>query len=105
MPPKPVAGDLKIVYKFAWLPKRIKNKVIWMEYYKQLYEWKWHKHIMIFWTVIDVIGWVLVGEKIDRGTPRMYPLPMPPWYDKNDLLQKEKWEQVNKDMLIDDFKR
>lgn len=38
--PKPVEGDIKIKRKFAWTTKRIGDKIIWLEWYTQLYEYR-----------------------------------------------------------------
>lgn len=32
--PKPVEGDLKVVTKFAWLPKAIGDRKVWLENYQ-----------------------------------------------------------------------
>jgi len=33
-------GDRKEIIKFAWFPIRIKNKIIWLRNYKEIYEYK-----------------------------------------------------------------
>lgn len=34
---KPVEGDYKIKKCFAWWPKRVENRLIWLESYKEIY--------------------------------------------------------------------
>lgn len=39
-------GDSKEVVRFAWLPKRIGNTVIWLESYRTLYAWIEAKYVI-----------------------------------------------------------
>lgn len=38
--PEPNIGDIKVVKKFAWLPKKHKGYKYWLQFYQEFWEWK-----------------------------------------------------------------
>jgi hypothetical protein len=54
----PETGDLKVVNRFAWLPKRVGKHMIWMEHYQMLYEYRKSKGpycvVQGAWHLVDI---------------------------------------------------
>ena len=56
--PEPKLGDIRIKIKFAWLPTKIENKMIWLEKYKSVqgYE-RWYRGIFhgydYYWSEVE----------------------------------------------------
>lgn len=44
---KPKEGDQRIDKRFAWWPRRVKNRLIWLESYNKVYEFKVRKRVII----------------------------------------------------------
>jgi hypothetical protein len=69
---KPVHGDHKIIKRFAWLPKWINDKKIWLQSYQLVYEYKVkeRRHLPIIGPyvlplVTGIWGeWELISSKI-----------------------------------------
>lgn len=49
--PMPKTGQRKFIKRFAWVPMRIGDTVIWLEHYMVWYEWK---DDQIGWWVINI---------------------------------------------------
>lgn len=66
---KPQAGDYRIDKVFAWTPRKVENKRIWLEYYKKVYQYKFRDRYVYCqgYGVIDVVycgGWDLITEQL-----------------------------------------
>jgi len=62
---EPEIGDLKTVNKYAYFPKRIGDKLIWLHKYQELYEYREYE-TMLYRTTIMVTchKWCLIDTKI-----------------------------------------
>lgn len=83
------AGDLKIVTRFAWWPRRVDGMTVWLQRYQYLYEWIIRMRPLpyvqgmrkVYWAELG--EWELIAEKVlfrDTGVPHYAPPkpPMPP---------------------------
>lgn len=65
---KPEIGDYRIEYKFAWWPKRVQNKIIWLEKYKRVFEYRRRNRLVnLHYAVIelkDYPAWDLIAEQL-----------------------------------------
>jgi hypothetical protein len=66
--PKPKEGDIKEERKFAWWPKKVEDKLIWLEHYKAISKFIFRHRIHDFgnygiWKVFGG-GWEVVEEKL-----------------------------------------
>lgn len=67
----PQEGDYKIKRRFAWWPRRVQDKIIWLEKYNQVYEFRTRRRVLIFpgtglihqgvWG-----GWDLITEQLKK---------------------------------------
>lgn len=69
---EPEEGDYKIVKRFAWLPIKIENKLIWLERYKEIYQYKIRKRVICALQIYiyheAVYGdWDLVTKKLIKN--------------------------------------
>lgn len=100
--PKPVEGDLKIEHRFAWWPKRINDKKVWLEKYSILYEWRVRRRMLPYFTGMTEIfyhvfgDWDKVGERIHRGIPFMDNPPPPPNSSKEKLVEWDRFIKQEK---------
>jgi hypothetical protein len=64
--PIPEVGDFKIIRRFAWFPKTVEDKVIWLEKYKRVYEYrpKVDYYPGTFLRAADCLGWDLIAEQL-----------------------------------------
>ena len=75
--PGPKSGDIKTINHFAWLPTRINDTLIWLEWYNKQVEYTATKHInmgIVEWPCIHIQeeGWSFINESRGkhRGMPR-----------------------------------
>lgn len=65
--PKPQEGDLRTELVFAWSPKVICEKRVWMRNYQRLYEYRVRPRriycLNVIGPVITIGGWDLIAER------------------------------------------
>lgn len=66
---KPQEGDYKIEKRFAWWPRIVEDKLIWLEKYKRVHIWKVRKRIIMIpgvYKVFDAVygDWDFVTEQL-----------------------------------------
>lgn len=64
----PQPGDYKIEYRFAFWPKKIGNQIIWLEKYRQIFEYKKaDRRIILMSSIIELRNypaWELILEQV-----------------------------------------
>ena len=65
---RPKEGETKEGEKFAWWPKKVEDKLIWLEYYKVLYKFVVRRRVHDFrqYGTMEVIGggWDKIAEQL-----------------------------------------
>jgi hypothetical protein len=96
IPPTYKAGEKKVTRKYAWWPKRVEDKLIWLEHY-ELVEVKSMRPRIVFagyYPLVAPWGWDFVEERlIKSGLPGLPdfkhpPQPPPPLKQTHMNLQK-----------------
>jgi hypothetical protein len=64
--PKEKFGDLRVTYRFAWWPRQVENKLIWLERYKVIHVKSMRARIMFIghYPIIAPWGWDFVREEL-----------------------------------------
>lgn len=62
---KPKWGDMRQIKRFAWIPKRISDKIVWLEAYTVLYVYE--KNIVSF-NGMEYFQWIKIGETCQKQT-------------------------------------
>jgi hypothetical protein len=76
-------GDLRTVYRFAWWPRQVEDKLIWLERYK-LIEVKSKRPRIVFighYPIVAPWGWDFVKEELivkQSVIPDFKHIPQPP---------------------------
>lgn len=80
IPPKYKFGDTRVTRKYAWWPKRVEDKLIWLESY-EVVEIKSKRPRIVFAGNIPLVapwGWDFVEERlINPGLPDFKNIPPP----------------------------
>lgn len=65
---KPKLGSKKYKFKFAWYPVRINNNMVWLEWYKEIWEYqKVNKRPYIGTKIVfDIVveEWVIIAKEL-----------------------------------------
>lgn len=44
---KPQEGDIKTIKRFAWWPLKVENKLLWLEWYNEIWEYRLRKRVIL----------------------------------------------------------